>query len=316
MHQLDGLSHVQVLMKKGYGMECDWWSVGAIAYEMMVGFPPFYSGGQRGAVASEVGSVVERCCTRFQSKSTSIWGSVHICACPPLPPTWVHPRPADDPMTTCRKIVNWRTYLRFPPEAEAALSPAARDFIARLLYDVEERLGSHGGAVEIKAHPFFAGVDWQRLYDARPPYRPALEHELDTQVGGWLPASVRCQLCPRPALSFSSRFLPCHPCLVRGLCAAPHPHALSMLGLSGSARLSPRMRPQNFEQYEDESGAGLTPGGSRFRPIADPTFIGYTYKAWDAMHSSAGGLAGLENASMHPAAAMVVTACRAGIDGM
>lgn len=26
-------------------MECDWWSVGAIAYEMMVGFPPFYSGG-------------------------------------------------------------------------------------------------------------------------------------------------------------------------------------------------------------------------------------------------------------------------------
>ena len=30
-------------MKRGYGMECDWWSVGAIAYEMMVGFPPFYS---------------------------------------------------------------------------------------------------------------------------------------------------------------------------------------------------------------------------------------------------------------------------------
>ena len=45
-------------------------------------------------------------------------------------------------MTTCRKIVNWRTYLRFPPEAEAALTPAARDFIARLLSDVEERLGS------------------------------------------------------------------------------------------------------------------------------------------------------------------------------
>lgn len=44
-------------------------------------------------------------------------------------------------MTTCRKIVNWRTYLRFPPEAEAALSPAARDFISRLLCDVEDRLG-------------------------------------------------------------------------------------------------------------------------------------------------------------------------------
>jgi serine/threonine kinase 38 len=90
-------------------------------------------------------------------------------------------------MTTCRKIVNWRTYLRFPPEAEAALTPAARDFITRLLSDVEERLGSHGGATEIRAHPFFAGVDWARLYDARPPYRPALEHELDTQVWwGWV----------------------------------------------------------------------------------------------------------------------------------
>lgn len=55
----------EVLMKMGYGMECDWWSVGAIMYEMMVGYPPFYS---------------------------------------------------DDPMTTCRKIVNWRSTLRFPPE--------------------------------------------------------------------------------------------------------------------------------------------------------------------------------------------------------
>lgn len=162
----------EVLMKKGYGMECDWWSVGAIAYEMMVGFPPFYS---------------------------------------------------DDPMTTCRKIVNWRTYLRFPPEAEAALTPAARDFISVLLCDVEERLGSHGGAAQLRAHPFFAGVDWQRLYEVRPPYRPAVEHELDTQ---------------------------------------------------------------NFEQYEDESSS--VPSGSRSRPIADPHFIGYTYKAWDAVHGGAG----------------------------
>lgn len=36
-------------------MECDWWSVGAIAYEMMVGFPPFYSGGQARAASSSAG---------------------------------------------------------------------------------------------------------------------------------------------------------------------------------------------------------------------------------------------------------------------
>eukprot|EP00951_Prasinocladus_malaysianus_P028741 scaffold263215_cov39-Prasinocladus_malaysianus.AAC.5 len=86
---------------------------------------------------------------------------------------------SDDPMQTCRKIVNWRLYLKFPPEAK--LSPAAKDLIQRLLCDVDDRLGTMGGLEEIKAHPFFRGVDWENIYSQTPPYRPTVEHELDTQ---------------------------------------------------------------------------------------------------------------------------------------
>lgn len=117
----------EVLLKKGYGMECDWWSLGAIMYEMLVGYPPFYS---------------------------------------------------DEPMTTCRKIVNWRNNLKFPDEAK--LAPEAKDIISRLLCDVEHRLGTRGVA-EIKNHPWFKGLPWERLYEMEAAFKPEVKDELDTQ---------------------------------------------------------------------------------------------------------------------------------------
>ncbi|KAH7661144.1 Non-specific serine/threonine protein kinase protein [Dioscorea alata] len=117
----------EVLLKKGYGMECDWWSLGAIMYEMLIGYPPFYS---------------------------------------------------DEPMSTCRKIVNWRNHLKFPEEAK--LSPEAKDLISRLLCNVEQRLGTKG-AHEIKAHPWFRGIQWDKLYQMEAAFKPEVNDELDTQ---------------------------------------------------------------------------------------------------------------------------------------
>lgn len=117
----------EVLLKKGYGIECDWWSLGAIMYEMLVGYPPFY---------------------------------------------------ADDPLTTCRKIVHWRNHLKFPEDAK--LSPEAKDLICRLLCNVEHRLGT-GGAHQIKAHPWFNDISWDKLYEMDAAFKPEVTGELDTQ---------------------------------------------------------------------------------------------------------------------------------------
>ncbi|XP_073009587.1 uncharacterized protein [Typha latifolia] len=117
----------EVLLKKGYGFECDWWSLGAIMYEMLVGYPPFYS---------------------------------------------------EERMSTCRKIVNWRTYLRFPEEAK--LSADAKDLICKLLCNVDQRLGTKG-AHEIKAHPWFNGIQWDKLYQMEAAFIPEVNDELDTQ---------------------------------------------------------------------------------------------------------------------------------------
>ncbi|GFR39844.1 hypothetical protein Agub_g340 [Astrephomene gubernaculifera] len=173
----------EVLLKKGYGMECDWWSLGAIMFEMLVGYPPFYS---------------------------------------------------DEPLTTCRKIVNWRMFLRFPEEAR--LSPAARDLICRLMCDVDDRIGTRGGVEEIKSHPFFACVDWAGLHLSPAPYVPRVDHELDTQ---------------------------------------------------------------NFEAFDEESSGhhrseGMQGRGSKWLAKADPHFIGYTYKNWEAVTPEDAGLGALQ----------------------
>jgi serine/threonine protein kinase len=72
----------EVLLQQGYGMECDWWSLGIILYECLVGYTPFY---------------------------------------------------ADEPVTTCRKILRWQHYFEIPDNVLSAISPECVSFMQALL---------------------------------------------------------------------------------------------------------------------------------------------------------------------------------------
>jgi len=77
------------------------------------------------------------------------------------------------------KIV--RAKLQYPPY----LSPRAVNFLSLLLdRNPASRLGSRGGAAEVKRHSFFASIDWDKLalQQVTPPFIPASElaSKLDT----------------------------------------------------------------------------------------------------------------------------------------
>lgn len=87
------------------------------------------------------------------------------------------PFSSDNYSQTYQKIINWRDHLAFP--AGIHVGPSAEHLIRRLLCDAEQRLGLYG-ADEIKAHPFFRGVDWDNLRRERALFVPTLKSITDT----------------------------------------------------------------------------------------------------------------------------------------
>jgi len=63
---------------------------------------------------------------------------------------------SEKPQLTCSKILSWRKHFSFPSDVKLSLQ--TRDLITRLITDPDRRLGKHG-VEEVKAHPFFIGID-------------------------------------------------------------------------------------------------------------------------------------------------------------
>ena len=40
----------EILDERGHGFEVDWWALGILTYEMIIGFPPFYSSENNNAI--------------------------------------------------------------------------------------------------------------------------------------------------------------------------------------------------------------------------------------------------------------------------
>lgn len=119
----------EVFNQHGYGQECDWWSLGVIMFECLVGYPPFY---------------------------------------------------ADDPMSTCRQIINWRKTLQFPEESN--LSADAKSLMSGLINDAGVRLNF----AQIKEHQFFRPpnnpdqhVNWETIRESKAPSQPELSSDID-----------------------------------------------------------------------------------------------------------------------------------------
>uniref|UniRef100_A0A8C0R1G5 non-specific serine/threonine protein kinase n=1 Tax=Canis lupus dingo TaxID=286419 RepID=A0A8C0R1G5_CANLU len=113
--------------KGHYGPQCDWWSLGVCAYELLFGETPFY---------------------------------------------------AESLVETYGKIMNHEDHLQFPSDVPD-VPATAQDLIRRLLCRQEERLG-RGGLDDFRNHPFFEGVDWERLATSTAPYIPELRGPMDT----------------------------------------------------------------------------------------------------------------------------------------
>ena len=76
----------------------------------------------------------------------------------------------------CYKVTHFDKYLKFPSRCKA--SNLCKDLIYKLVNKSDVRLGKNGSS-EIKAHPFFKGINWLKIKEMKPPFIPDIKSDYD-----------------------------------------------------------------------------------------------------------------------------------------
>jgi hypothetical protein len=93
---------------------------------------------------------------------------------------------------------------------KSGMSEECRDLVDRLLQpDPEQRLG-HAGTAELKAHPWFRGLNWDNLAQAKAAFVPHLDSDTDTTYFAPKPVNPSLPLSTVP---------PCLPQKCRSCCS-------------------------------------------------------------------------------------------------
>ncbi|KAK7023477.1 Microtubule-associated serine/threonine-protein kinase 4 [Halocaridina rubra] len=118
----------EVILRQGYGKPVDWWAMGVILYEFLIGCVPFF-----GETPEEL---------------------------------FAH---------TVNDDIEW------PSEEDWPIQDDVKDLISALLHHSPlDRLGTVGGAIEVKEHPFFLPIDWDSLLRMKAEFVPQLDNDEDT----------------------------------------------------------------------------------------------------------------------------------------
>ncbi|KAJ2889939.1 rim15, signal transduction response regulator, partial [Coemansia aciculifera] len=153
------------------GKSVDWWALGVICYEFLFGIPPFHDETPEKVFSKILSADIDfydelRDQTKreseqkqaLQTQANSAAGGSHSDEC--------HAEHKDGDGCEDSGVPD--------------ISPEARDFITRLLCrDPKKRLG-YNGAAEVKAHPIFAGINWDTLLDTQPAFVPHVDDVEDT----------------------------------------------------------------------------------------------------------------------------------------